>query len=102
MGVRMSHPERLTITSVSPSVSAGAYPSKRVQHDIVEISATVVCDSAFVLGAQLRLTQPDDVRTTIALTRDTGYTFSAEVELDQLGLYAFEIDAWIDRAETMR
>src|SRR3954451_1143464 len=101
-GVGVGRPERLVITAVSPSVAGGAYPSKRAQNDVVEFAAIVVCDGAMEIGAQLRLISPDGQQRTLPLTRGIGYTFSTEVALDQLGVYEFVVDAWIDRAATLR
>ena len=52
-------PGRLIITEVSPSVNDGAYPTKRVLNDIVDIAAIIVCDSHMELGARVVLTSPD-------------------------------------------
>ena len=95
-------PERLVITGLVPSVSAGMYPSKRVVGDIVEIAATVVCDGAVEIAAQVRLTDPVGAQSVVPMSREVGYRFCADVPLTQLGGYTFVVEAWIDRAATMQ
>ncbi|MCU1400467.1 MAG: putative glycanase or glycogenase with amylase domain [Acidimicrobiales bacterium] len=95
-------PERLVITDISPTVSEGAYPSKRVVNDLVEFGVIVVCDGAVEIGAQLRLTDPNGGEQTVPMNRQAGYRFAAEVALTELGSYTWVVDAWIDRAATLR
>ncbi|HEY4331279.1 MAG TPA: maltotransferase domain-containing protein, partial [Ilumatobacteraceae bacterium] len=95
-------PERLTITSVAPEVSGGTYPAKHSLDDVVEFSAVIVCDGTFEIGAQLQLTDPSGEVTVIMMNRHPGYKFAADVVLSQLGTYEFVVDAWIDRAATLR
>ncbi|MCU1368056.1 MAG: putative glycanase or glycogenase with amylase domain [Ilumatobacteraceae bacterium] len=95
-------PERLAITKISPSVSDGAYPTKRVVNDIVEFAVIVVCDGAVEIGVQLRLSDPSGNEQTVPMNRQAGYRFSAEVALTELGSYTWVVDAWIDRAATLR
>ena len=101
-GADSHRPERLTITNVSPSVSEGAYPSKRIIDDVVEFSAVVVCDGAVELGARLRLTTPSGDEQFVSMHRQAGYRFTADVAMTELGVHNYAIDAWIDRAATLR
>ena len=101
--VEPSHrPERLAITTLSPSVSEGAYPSKRIVGDIVEFSAVVVCDGAVEIGARVLLTDPWGAEQSVPMVRQAGYRFVAEAPLTELGSYTWVAEAWIDRAATLR
>ncbi len=95
-------PERLTITAIRPTVSAGTYPAKRVSGDVVHFSATVVCDGHEEIGAELVLTSPHGVQRTVPLHRQLGYKFTTDVALTELGVHRFSVTAWIDRAATLR
>jgi starch synthase (maltosyl-transferring) len=107
-------PERLAITSISPTVAVDptappsvdgiepAYAAKRVAGDIVEFSAVVVCDGAVEIGAQVRLTDPAGRRQQHPMTRQTGYRFVAEIPLNEVGRYTYVVEAWIDRAATIK
>ncbi len=95
---------RLTITSVSPSVTANgvAYPSKRVIGDIVRCSAIVVCDGHVEIGGLLRVIAPDGTATHTPLEHVNGCTYSAELVVEQLGRYVFTIETWIDQGATIQ
>ena len=101
-GTDAHRPERLTITGVTPSVSEGAYPSKRVVGDVVELAAVVVCDGAVEIGAQVRLTGPSGNEQTVPMSRQTGYRFTTDITLTEMGPNMFVVEAWIDRAATLR
>jgi starch synthase (maltosyl-transferring) len=99
-------PGRLTITSITPVVIASAsgdtYAAKRVVGDVVEFSAVVVCDGAAEIGAQVRLTDPIGGEQAVAMTRQLGYRFTAEIPVERVGRYSYVVDAWVDRAATMQ
>ena len=63
----------------------------------------MVYDGSMEIGAQARVTAPDGSVSEHPMTRtESTYTFAAEVLLDDIGVYTFVVDAWVDRAATIQ
>ena len=94
----------IVVECVSPVVDGGRYPAKRVVGDETRIGADIFKDGHDRLAAQVLYCGPGGsswrhVPMTYVFDDDRWY---GTVRLDQVGLWRFTVEAWIDRFGTWR
>ncbi len=96
-------PPRVVIGEVHPSVDAGRYDVKRVVGERVEVWATPFAEGHDRLRASLRFRAGSGAawRETPLEPLRTG-TWGGAFEVDSLGRWEYEIEAWIDAFATWR
>ena len=89
--------ERITIADVSPSVDCGRWPAKACVGDRVSVGATIVRDGHEPLRAVVRYRKPRGRWREAPLAPLGNDRFSGSFDVDAVGRYRFEIEAWVDR-----
>jgi starch synthase (maltosyl-transferring) len=93
---------RIAIEDVYPEVDGGRYPIKRVLGDELEVQADVFCDGHDRLRAVLKFgLEGQEWRETPLLLFEND-RWVGRIRLDQLGLWRYTIEAWIDQFESWR
>ena len=93
---------RIAIQDVYPEVDGGRHPVKRVLGDELEVQADVFCDGHDQLRAVVRFgLEGQEWRETPLVLFDND-RWVGRIRLDQLGLWRYTIEAWIDRFESWR
>ena len=89
--------ERITIADVTPSVDCGRWPAKACVGDRVAVGATIVRDGHEPLRAVVRYRKPRGRWREAPLAALGNDRFAGSFEVDAVGRYAFQIEAWVDR-----
>jgi starch synthase (maltosyl-transferring) len=101
--------KRVMIEEIRPQVDCGRYPARRILGDRIDVSAAIFSDGHDHVAARLLYRrqgtggaddQPDgDWQSTpmIALPNDL---WTASFTVDKLGLWSFNIQAWVDHFDT--
>ena len=99
----VGHPERVTITNVSPQLDGGRYAIKRVTGDEVKVSADIVADGHEVLSAVV-LHRLDGERrwNEVAMTPTENDRWEASFRVSSVGQHVYTFQAWIDAFKTWR
>jgi starch synthase (maltosyl-transferring) len=97
------HPERVTITNVSPELNGGRYPIKRVVGDEVKVSADIFADGHEVLSAVL-LHRPDGQSqwSEVPMAALENDRWEASFPVTSIGQHVYSFQAWIDPFKTWR
>src|SRR6516165_1350100 len=93
---------RIAIEDVYPEIDGGRYPVKRVLGDELEIQADIFCDGHDQLRAVVKFAVEDQVWRETPLVLFDNDRWVGRIRLDQLGLWRYTIEAWIDRFESWR
>ena len=95
---------RIPITSVEPTVDAGAYPAKSSVGETFTIAATVFREGHDAVNANVAITTPSgQVRRTLMNPGLPGTDrWSVEVTLTEPGMHTFVIEGWGDPYHTWR
>jgi starch synthase (maltosyl-transferring) len=93
---------RLPILGVKPSVEAGRWPAKAFKGEVIPFSANVFREGHDALGVELLLTDPTGKQqlhrlAAGAMGSDLWHT---KVQLDEQGIWNFQIRAFADEYET--
>ena len=88
--------ERITISEVTPQVDCGRWPAKACVGDRVEVAATVVRDGHETLRAVVRYRRPKGRWREAPLAALGNDRFAGSFEVDAIGRWKFEIEAWVD------
>jgi starch synthase (maltosyl-transferring) len=91
---------RIQIEDVYPELDGGRYPVKRVAGDVFEVWADLFCDGHDKLAAVVRYLRPGGVWCETPLTFFDNDRRVGRFPLDQVGLWHYTIEAWIDRFES--
>ncbi|MCZ7589706.1 MAG: DUF3416 domain-containing protein [Gaiella sp.] len=89
--------ERIVISDVSPQVDCGRWPAKACVGDCVDVAATVVRDGHETLRAVVRYRRPKGRWREAPLAALGNDRFAGSFEVDAVGRWRFEIEAWVDR-----
>ncbi|GGC25854.1 hypothetical protein GCM10011371_11810 [Novosphingobium marinum] len=89
---------RFVIESVSPFVSGGDFPAKRVVGDRIDVEAVAFGDGHEQLAAELRW-RPVDAKgwSSMRMAQHPNDRWTGAFTLDRLGRWEFEVEAWLDR-----
>ena len=93
----------MLIEAVSPEIDAGAHPVKRVIGDLFAVEADLVADGHDVLGGALLYRPPGEPEWRRAPMRElVNDRWRAEILVDQIGVWHYTIEGWVDHAATWR
>ncbi|MBV9509930.1 MAG: DUF3416 domain-containing protein, partial [Caulobacteraceae bacterium] len=88
---------RVIISSVTPSVDAGAYAIKRVIGERIEVKADIFADGHEKLAAAVLARAVDEVGwTRHPMTAEPNDVWTAQLSFDRLGPHEFVVEAWFD------
>jgi starch synthase (maltosyl-transferring) len=101
--MEMNH-QRVIIENVQPSVDHGRFPAKRIQGDIVEVSADLFGDGHDAISAVLkyRYSKKRTRWNAAPMEVQVNDLWKASFQVDELGIYHFSIEAWIDHFKTWK
>jgi starch synthase (maltosyl-transferring) len=88
---------RIIVSDVSPQVDCGRWPAKACAGDRVEIGATIVRDGHETLSAVVRYRRPKGRWREAPLTALGNDRFGGAFDVDAIGRWRFEVEAWVDR-----
>ena len=92
---------RVVIEGVSPAVDDGRFPAKRVAGELVSIEADIFADGHDVLSAVvMHRHQSESKHHETRMAAGVNDRWRAEVRVEQLGIYYFTIEAWVDHFRT--
>ena len=94
--------QRVIIEGVSPEVDGARFAAKRVVGDRVRVEADIFADGHDVISALLHVTAPDGTKRRTAMTSLVNDRWFGEFTADQLGMWTFTLEAWIDHYRTWR
>ncbi len=93
---------RIAIEDVYPEIDGGRHPVKRVLGDELEVQADVFCDGHDQLRAAVKFGLVGQEWREKPLVLFDNDRWVGRIRLDQLGLWRYTIEAWIDRFESWR
>ena len=97
----MQGKKRVIIENVQPLVDGGLYPAKRTVGETVTVSASIFGDGHDHLRASLLYKKKGANRwNTVEMRPTVNDEWSATFKVEDIGLYLFTIDAWVDHFET--
>jgi starch synthase (maltosyl-transferring) len=92
---------RVLIEEISPQVDAGRYPVKRIVGDTVAITAAFFADGHDHVSGRLLYRSDSDRRWRQATMTPLGNDlYTASFVVDELGMWRFTVQAWIDHFDT--
>ena len=89
--------ERIFVTDVAPQVDCGRWPAKACVGDRVEVRATITRDGHEALRGIVRYRRPKGRWRESPLEALGNDRFAGGFEVDSVGRWRFEIEAWVDR-----
>ena len=89
--------ERIFVTDVAPQVDCGRWPAKACVGDRVEVGATITRDGHEALRGVVRYRRPKGRWRESPLEALGNDRFAGGFEVDAVGRWRFEIEAWVDR-----
>ncbi|HEX9200786.1 MAG TPA: alpha-1,4-glucan--maltose-1-phosphate maltosyltransferase [Acidobacteriaceae bacterium] len=93
--------KRVIIEDIKPQVDCGRYPARRILGDRVQISAAIFSDGHDHVAARLLYKHASEGQWRSApMTALVNDMWSAAFDVDQLGPWAFTIQAWVDHFDT--
>jgi starch synthase (maltosyl-transferring) len=93
---------RIAIEDVYPEIDGGRHPIKRVLGDELEVQADVFSDGHDQLRAAVKFGLVGQEWRETPLVLFDNDRWVGRIRLDQLGLWRFTIEAWIDSFESWR
>lgn len=94
---------RVIIESITPELDGGRFPIKRVIGEEVVVEASIFCDGHDLLSAVLRYLRPDSsVWVEVPLEKLQNDSWKGRFTVDQLGIYRYTVQAWVDHFGTWR
>jgi starch synthase (maltosyl-transferring) len=91
---------RIAIEEVYPEVQGGRFPIKRVLGDELEVQADIFCDGHDQLRAVVKFAQAGQEWRETPLVLFDNDRWAGHIPLNQLGLWRYTIEAWIDQFES--
>ena len=85
------------MTDVAPQVDCGRWPAKACVGDRVEVGATITRDGHEVIRAVVRYRRPKGRWRESPLVSVGNDRFAGGFDVDSVGRWRFEIEAWVDR-----
>jgi starch synthase (maltosyl-transferring) len=89
--------ERIFMTDVTPQIDCGRWPAKACIGDRLEVGATITRDGHEVLRGVVRHRRPKGRWRESPLVSLGNDRFAGGFEVDAVGRWRFEIEAWVDR-----
>ena len=89
--------ERIFVTDVAPQVDCGRWPAKACVGDRVDVRATITRDGHETLRGVVRYRRPKGRWRESPLEALGNDRFAGGFEVDSVGRWRFEIEAWVDR-----
>jgi len=89
--------ERISISDVAPQVDCGRWPAKACVGDRVDVTATIVRDGHEVIRAVVRSRRGRARWREDPLDPLGSDRFAGSFEVDDVGRWRFEVEAWVDR-----
>ena len=89
--------DRISISDVAPRVDCGRWPAKACVGDRIEVAATIVRDGHDVLRAVVRSRRGRSRWREDPLDPLGSDRFAGSFEVDDVGRWRFEVEAWVDR-----
>ncbi|HEX5000794.1 MAG TPA: alpha-1,4-glucan--maltose-1-phosphate maltosyltransferase [Terriglobia bacterium] len=94
---------RVAIESVTPEVDSGRFPIKRVPGETVIVECDAFADGHDVVRCLLLYRREQDTAWKESVMRPRGNDrWRGEFRVEELGRYAYTVEAWIDAFETWR
>jgi starch synthase (maltosyl-transferring) len=93
-------PARVALSDVQPSVDGGRFPAKRVVGDVVTVSAVVCADGHDELRAQVLHRLGNGPWSTATMQRTPSGRWEADIELVEIGIHQYAVEAWVDEVAT--
>jgi len=88
---------RVQIESVQPKISGGRFPVKRIVEDAVKVEADIFVDGNNELSAVLLYRKEDSEKwSETPMAREENDRWLGEFRVNEIGLWKFTIQAWID------
>jgi starch synthase (maltosyl-transferring) len=96
--------QRVIIENVQPRVDNGRFPAKRIQGDKVEVTADLFTDGHDAISGILKYRYGRKRSRWTAVMMEPGINdqWNASFQVEELGIYTFSIEAWIDHFKTWR
>jgi starch synthase (maltosyl-transferring) len=94
--------QRVLIENVRPHVDHGRYPVKRTLGEKVVVEADIFADGHDVLSAVVHYRANQDAWREIELAPTTNDHWHASFAIEELGLYEYTVEAWIDHVRSWR
>ena len=99
----MKDKTRVIIENVKPQINCGEFPIKRVEGEMVEVSADIFCDGHDSLSAELIYRKSGAKEWNyIPMAHLVNDTWSAEIQTAESGAYEYSVHAWVDHFKTWR
>ena len=96
-------PPRPIIAELSPQVDAGRFEAKRILGEPIRVTARVICDGHDRLAGVLRFRPEGREDWSECPLEPLGNDrFAAEFVATELGVWRFQVNAWVDRFATLR
>jgi starch synthase (maltosyl-transferring) len=96
-------PSRVVIEHVTPEVDAGRFAVKRIVGDVVHVEADIFADGHDVLDAHLFFRHESaDAWQDVRMTLINNDHWFVDFPVEQIGTYAYRIEAWVDAFATWR
>ncbi|MFW5783251.1 MAG: alpha-1,4-glucan--maltose-1-phosphate maltosyltransferase [Spirochaetota bacterium] len=93
--------KRVIIEHIRPSVDDGLFPAKRVAGDRVPIRADVYSDGHDLIRAVARYRRAGDADFADVELQPLGNdAWLAHITVEEIGLYEFTVEAWVDHFDT--
>jgi starch synthase (maltosyl-transferring) len=94
----MNGKERVIIEHVQPQVDGGAFPAKRIIHDIVTVEADIFCDSHDLISAEVLFRHEQGRKWQVTeLMPDVNDRWEGSFRVEKPGSYYFTVQAWVDK-----
>lgn len=95
--------QRVIIENISPRVDGGQYPAKRAIGEEIEVSADIFSDGHDEIAASVHYFHENDPTwKELSLKKGTNDRWSASFKAENMGLYTFLLQAWIDHFTTWK
>jgi starch synthase (maltosyl-transferring) len=95
--------QRVIIEGITPQVDCGRFAAKRTVGDQVHVEADIFTDGHDAIAASLLAhREGSDEWTEIPMKPLVNDRWEATFRVGELGLYGFEVQAWVDHFETWR
>src|SRR5687768_12248386 len=94
---------RIIITNVSPDVQQDSYYIKSALNETITVAADIFCDGHDEIFAVLLLKKPSGKQVVeIPMKLINNDHWQAEISCDQMGIYEYQVQAWIDHYTTWK
>lgn len=95
----MLNQERVIVSNVSPQVSCGIYPIKRVVGQSVHVTADILCDGHDVIQAALFYKHSKAKKwVELRMQPTVNDEMEASFQVDTQGEYTYKVGAWVDES----